>query len=262
MEQVFDLSSAEEISKIVGEIDFIVFTNVFAHINDIQSLIKSLRLLITDKTTVVIENHSLQSVVERTQFDTFYHEHPRTYSLQSFAYISTCLDLVIEKVIYPKRYGGNIRVYLSRGPESANLNSLLDAEKPVINQIYGMQKLVERWLNTKGALFSDLTRSHGPLIAKAYPGRSSIPINLLSLTPSTVSCVFEKPGSLKIGHYVPGTYIPIVSDTPDLLDACQRNPHIPIINNAWHIGTEIRRYLSKQSIVNPVIDIIQPSDFE
>ena len=61
---------------------------------------------------IVIENHYLGSVLEKNQFDTFYHEHPRTYSLQSFNYISKLLGLSITKVKFPKRYGGNIRIFL------------------------------------------------------------------------------------------------------------------------------------------------------
>ena len=37
---------------------------------------------------LVIENHYLGAVLATNQFDTFYHEHPRTYSLTSFVHIA------------------------------------------------------------------------------------------------------------------------------------------------------------------------------
>ena len=43
-----------------------------------------LKKLISDKTIIIIENHYLNSIIDKMQFDTFYHEHPRTYSLNSF----------------------------------------------------------------------------------------------------------------------------------------------------------------------------------
>ena len=49
--------------------------------------------------------------LRKSQFDTFYHEHPRTYSFSSFDYISKSLGLKITNVKFPKRYGGNIRVF-------------------------------------------------------------------------------------------------------------------------------------------------------
>jgi len=42
----------------------------------------------SEKTLVVIENHYLGSVIDRKQFDTFCHEHPRTYSLSTLLHIA------------------------------------------------------------------------------------------------------------------------------------------------------------------------------
>ena len=49
-------------------------------------------------TMVVIENHYLGAVLDKMQFDTFYHEHPRTYSLSSFRAIATTLGVSITSV--------------------------------------------------------------------------------------------------------------------------------------------------------------------
>jgi hypothetical protein len=60
----------------------------------------------------VIENHYLGAVLKRKQFDTFYHEHPRTYSYGSFMKIAETMGMQIDLVQFPSRYGGNIRVVL------------------------------------------------------------------------------------------------------------------------------------------------------
>ena len=73
-------SLAGEIMERHGAPDFITFTNVFAHIENLPELLQSLRRLMAPHTAVVIENHYLGAVLERNQFDTFYHERPRTYS--------------------------------------------------------------------------------------------------------------------------------------------------------------------------------------
>ena len=62
----------------------------------------------------LIENHYLGSVIKKNQFDTFYHEHPRTYSLKSFVNISKLLECNLIHFSFPKRYGGNIRVIFSK----------------------------------------------------------------------------------------------------------------------------------------------------
>src|SRR5206468_3983657 len=69
-----------------------------------------------------------------------------------------------------------------------------------------------RWKQNKGRELRSLVRQQGRLRAKAFPGRAAILVKLLGLDESLVSAVYEKPGSMKVGHYVPGTRIPIGSD--------------------------------------------------
>jgi len=81
--------------------DIITFTNVFAHIENLNEVIDNLKLLMHDTTILVIENHYLGAVIEKNQFDTFYHEHPRTYSLKSFSYIAQKLGRNIIDFSFP-----------------------------------------------------------------------------------------------------------------------------------------------------------------
>ena len=81
---------------------------------------------------------------------------------------------------------------------------------------------------------------------------------MLELDTDTIAVVYEKPGSLKIGYYLPGTKIPIHSDEEmyTLEDKTQ-----PIINLAWHIPNEIHTYLRKHLLTGPIIDILSEEDF-
>ena len=67
----FDSSIAHKLKDKIGHFDFITFTNVFAHIENLQSLINALKILISSKTVLIIENHYLASVIKTGQFDTF-----------------------------------------------------------------------------------------------------------------------------------------------------------------------------------------------
>ena len=110
----FSEKIAKKIKSKFRNIDFIIFTNVFAHINNLEKLLNNLRILTTANTRIVIENHYLGAVLNKKQFDTFYHEHPRTYSLNSFYKIAKLLDMYVDQFEFPKRYGGNIRVIFSK----------------------------------------------------------------------------------------------------------------------------------------------------
>ena len=112
--QNFEKKTADKILKKYKKIDLFTFTNVFAHIENLNELIDNLKYLISRDTILLIENHYLGSVISKNQFDTFYHEHPRTYSATSFIHISKKLNMSIKKIEFPKRYGGNIRVVFSK----------------------------------------------------------------------------------------------------------------------------------------------------
>ena len=91
LNQFFDINSEKIISEF-GYPEIITFTNVFAHIEDLQVAIEALKLMLKQDTILIIENHYLGTVIKTNQFDTFYHEHPRTYSKKSFEVIAKKLE--------------------------------------------------------------------------------------------------------------------------------------------------------------------------
>ena len=114
------------------------------------------------------------------------------------------------------------------------------------------------WLKSKNEEIKKLIEDHGSIHAKAFPGRAAILVKMLNLNSDTISKVYEKPGSLKIGHYLPGTRIPIHSDE-ELL--ASNNLDLPILNLAWHIGDEIESYLRKNKFTGDIVHILSKDDF-
>lgn len=254
---------ASQVATEQGHPDLIVFTNVFAHIENLGEVLESLRCLMSQTTVIVIENHYLGAVLDGNQFDTFYHEHPRTYSYTSFVHIAQSLGIRVSAVEFPSRYGGNIRVFLGRqdGVRSgagAEVEAVLKREASFPQQLEAMRKNIEKWRASKRATIEALVSKRGKIAAKAFPGRAAILVKLLGLDTDLVSVVYEKPGSLKIGHYLPGTRIPIVSDD-DLFASGDLSR--PLLNMAWHISAEIRSYMARQGYTGPIIDILSPEDF-
>ncbi len=253
---------ARDVVRTHGYPDFITFTNVFAHIEDLEGVLDSLRILMTNHTVVIIENHYLGSVLDGNQFDTFYHEHPRTYSFKSFSQIAATLGADILGVDFSSRYGGNIRVSFGRNhliptPDKERMRELEIREAVFGNEFSALKRNVERWCESKGGEIRSLVAKYGKLRAKAFPGRAAILVKLLDLDEQMILAVYEKPGSLKVGHYLPGTRIEIHSD-----DELFRLPDqtLPIVNLAWHIPSEIRAYLIEHKYSGPVIDMLSIDD--
>lgn len=256
----FTPDTAQDLVAKHGEPDIVTFTNVFAHIENLPQLLEALRVVLGANTTLVIENHYLGSVLEKGQFDTFYHEHPRTYSLLSFVHIARQLDRKIVSFAFPERYAGNVRVFIAPFALSSKPNIEAEIAKCISNEsdfgrrIQALELRIQEWSDKKRDVIFELVKKHGPIPAKSFPGRAAILMKLLRLTETEIRAVHEKPGSMKIGHFVPGTRIPILSDD-------EMSIKVPVVLNlAWHISDEIRGYLKERGFQGEILDIYSQND--
>ena len=253
----FSIDTATTFRDQHGCPDVITFTNVFAHIENLTELLSAVRILMAPHTLLVIENHYLGAVLSQAQFDTFYHEHPRTYSFTSFCAIAESLGAHFKDISFPFRYGGNVRVMLQAGRSE---NPAIDAQVQEIQRIETafdqkfqvLNKSIGEWKARMSDKIRGLVKSYGPLPAKAFPGRAAILAKLLELDEHLISAVYEKPGSPKVGHFVPGTRIPIRSEVKFFSLPAQ--PPV-LINFAWHIASEIEQYMRKNGFRGDILDI-------
>ena len=185
----------------------------------------------------MIENHYLGAILNRNQFDTFYHEHPRTYSLRSFQYIAASLGLVITNAEFPSRYGGNIRVTMKRFGLEGDLSRFSAQEDSFVDSFLALQDAYDVWKSHSLKVIAEIG-DRGLIYGKALPGRAVMLISALGITEKMMPMVFEQPKSPKVGNYVPGTRIEIQSD--DIL--LDEKPEVLIVWS-WHIVDEIVGYL-------------------
>lgn len=247
----FDKDFAKFFLNEFGKPDFITFTNVFAHIEDLPGLLNNLKLLLGKNTILVIENHYLGDILKKKQFDTYYHEHPRTYSYESFKYIAKSLGIKLLDVDFVSRYGGNIRAYL--GNQELLDVKIPDKDESTFKDQYSQTlQDMKMWVTTTKKWINDYVDKNGKLRAKAFPGRAAILVKLLNLDESHISAVYEIKGSIKVGHYVPGTRIPILPES-ELYNL--DNQDETILNLAWHIPNEVRKNLKSNGYIGKVLDI-------
>lgn len=248
-QEFFNFDSADKIKKQIGIPDVITFTNVFAHIENLNELIDSINHIIGDSTILVIENHDLGAVLRRFQFDTFYHEHPRTYSAKSFEYIADRLGMTILSIEFPSRYGGNIRVVLCRSVEKQDrsLNEIIYTQTRDIEESFlQLSDFFSQWKLRARKKLDDLY-SRGPIYGKALPGRAVMLISSLGITSKEMPALFEQARSPKVGFYVPGTSIEIKGDE-ELLKIKDG----VVIVWAWHIIEEVCKYLEDLNFVGEI----------
>ena len=137
--------------------------------------------------------------------------------------------------------------------EQENINSVLLREKNFFDNFREMEAFLDFWKKEKRTEILAFVDKYGPIPAKAFPGRASILIKFLELNEHHISAVYERSGSKKINHYVPGTKIPIL-DEKVFFDKYISSE--AILNLAWHIGDEIKSYLKEGGFSGQVINII------
>lgn len=254
IQKFFDDKIIEEILVTFGEPDLIIFTNVFAHIENLPELIQNLMKIMKESTVLVVENHYLGAVIKFGQFDTFYHEHPRTYSARSFDFIADKMGRAVIRRSFVSRYGGNIRVFIGK-PFKSQSSLLTDPEnEDRFYEGFGvLNQFMKKWVKEEKYKIENLNKIYGPLPAKAFPGRAAILIKLLNLTEFNISAVYEIAGSIKVGNYVPGTRIPILPEI-DLFETLLEFPLI--LNLAWHIPKEVELNLRNNGFLGKVINVM------
>lgn len=235
IQSFFDEKVAEEIFSKFGKVDIITFTNVFAHIENLKALCSNVKKLMHDNTIVIIENHYLGAVLESNQFDTFYHEHPRTYSATSFKYIAKLLEGTVKNIEFPGRYGGNIRVTISKKSDKYEID--FPEEKKLIQNFIKLQEIYNTWVKD-GQEFIKKHFSGKKIVGKSLPGRAVMLISSLQLNSDVMPVIYEKPDSPKVNLYVPNTSIQIKSDNE--IDYAEVES---ILIWGWHIAPEILIYL-------------------
>lgn len=251
----FDIKTAKEIKKEFGQASLVISTNTFAHMQTLGEFIMGAYYLLKDDGVFINETHYLLDVIKGGQFDTIYHEHLRTYSLKSYIELFNQYDFTVTDVERGDRYGGNIRVYATKGKKktvSPNVTKLLKLEKE-----FGLDKL-ETYVNfanrVKKARFEFMDflfrtkKQRRSIVGNSCPARSSTLLNYYGVDKVLLPYLAEQPTSLKLNMFLPGKHIPIVNNQR-LID---EQPDFVVIL-AWHYAKPIMEQLKARGLKSDFI---------
>ena len=242
----FNEKISSKIVKKYGKAKVITATNVFAHIDNINSIVKSILKTLETDGVFISESHYLLPLIQTVQYDTIYHEHLRYYSLESLNFLLKKHNLEIIDTKEIPTHGGSIRVYAARKGMykiSTNVRKQFKKEKRYLNK-KSFAKFRKNVVTSKVNLFNIIKRikdKNKTIFGVGAPSRASTLINYLGLDQDIIDCVLEINGSYKIGNYIPGTKIPILNE--NILS--KKKPHYLILFS-WHIKNELKRNLKRK----------------
>ena len=217
-------------------------------------VLEGLEILVARDGYFVLENHYLPAVIDRLQFDTIYHEHLRTYSLQSLVVLFSYYDFEVVDAQKVSRYGGNIRVTVAKGKRhrvSPRVEQILAEEFATLTRSEYYDHFREKSFELKNALVSlaiDCRKKGFPLVGNSCPGRCSTLLNFAGIGPDLIPYLAEQPTSLKLGKYLPGKHIPIVNNQR-LID--EQPPYVLLL--AWHYAQPIAEQLRARGLKSELL---------
>lgn len=261
IQSFFDIKTSEKIKKKYGKAAIITATNVFAHMQTIGEVVVGIYNLLEDDGVFVSETHYLLDVIQDCQFDTIYHEHLRTYSLRSLIKLFDQYDFTVVDVERGSRYGGNIRVHVTKGKGksvSLNVAKLLKLEKDSgLDKLETYTKFAQRVQKARLEFMDfliNVKKSGKSIVGKSCPGRASTLLNYYGVDKELIPYLAELPTSLKLGMYLPGKHIPVVDERI----LFKEQPDF-IVLLAWHYAKEIMERLKaeglKSDFVIPLPDL-------
>jgi hypothetical protein len=261
LQSFFDIKTSEKIKRRYGKAAVITTTNVFAHMQTIGEVIMGIHNLLEDDGVFISETHYLLDVIQGGQFDTIYHEHLRTYSLRSLIALFNQYDFTVTDVERGDRYGGNLRVHVTKGkgrPVGPNVAKLLKAEKTAgLDKLVTYQKFARRVQKARLEFMDFLIKvkkSGKSIVGKSCPGRASTLLNYYGVDTEYIPYLAELPTSLKLGMYLPGKHIPVVHERI----LFKEQPDYVVIL-AWHYADAIMKRLKaaglRSDFVIPLPDL-------
>lgn len=242
LREFFGQSLAERLQAEGRQADLIAGNNVYAHVPDINDFTRGLKAALKPGGVITLEFPHVMRLIERSQFDTVYHEHFSYLSLYTSSRIFEAAGLRIWDVDELPTHGGSLRIYGCHSgddrPVTEAVAALLDEEmhrglrSP--EGYHSLQGSADRIKDDLLAFLIEQKRAGRGVAAYGAAAKGNTLLNYAGVKPDLLPFVCDA-AAAKQGRFMPGSHIPILS--PAAL--VERPPDFLIIL-PWNIADEVR----------------------
>jgi SAM-dependent methyltransferase len=222
LSEFFGPTLAAELSQTGKRADVIHANNVLAHVADLNGFVRGLHLLLRDEGCAVIEVPYVKDMIDRTEFDTIYHEHLCYFSLTALERLFRRHGLAIQDVERLPIHGGTLRLYAVKEntdgawPPSLSALRLLEKEKAgAVGEFEfyrGFRENVDRLRSDLLMLLRNLKERGQRIAVYGASAKGSTLLNYFGIGRETLDYVVDR-STAKQGYYTPGTHLPIYAPT-------------------------------------------------
>jgi len=216
-ETFWDERSAQAIASLNIRPDIITATAVFYHVADIHSFVAGIAKALPPQGIFVTQCVYLKDVIEKRQFDHFYHEHTMIHALGPLRKLFERHGLRMLDVVFYPVHGGSFVLYVgrqdSRHATQPSIAAAITAEEiSGLNRMetyHDFRRAVERNRDELVDLLRRLKAAGKRVYALGAPLKGSTLLNYCGIGPDLVTVATEV-NRFKIGRFTPGSHIPIV----------------------------------------------------
>ena len=214
----FDLELSKKIKSRFHQIDLIVSSFSFGHIDNMKSVAKGIDNLLDKNGTFIFEIYYLGTVIKELQYDMMYHEHMTYYTIKSLKKFLSNYNLRIFNIEKIKLRSGSLRFSCCRiknkRKNSKNVeNYLRDENKNGFNKLSYLNNYNNKINKTKTdiiKIIKKLKKNKKTIYGYGASGRGTIIMNYCNLNKNVLDYVVDD-APAKRGKYTPGTHVKIIS---------------------------------------------------
>lgn len=252
----FTQETANQAYHKVGSPNIVTASNVFAHADDLESIIRTVFTNMQENGVFIIEVQYLMDTIKDLTFDNIYHEHVNYWSVTALNAFCERLGYSLFHVEHIDTHGGSIRAYICNDGRAIDnsVEQFLSQEgnqgvrditmyQHFAENVYKIRENVRRNMKSLRHLFKNIA-------GYGSPAKATTALNYYGVTSDDMQYTIED-NELKWGKVLPGTGISIVSRGSDV----DVSPDCYIIL-AWNFYESIRKKL------NPGICCISIKDLQ
>ncbi len=245
--EFFSLETAQKVRAEYGPAKAVIGNNVLAHVDDTQDFLRGCKAVIGENGLVIIEMPYLGDLLNRTEYDTIYHEHLCYFSVTSLMRLCESAGLRIVRMDHVPIHGGSLRMHAGHAEvyrtHSAQVLDWAEEEKSKgftsFERFEQLARSVERSRESLLDLLNRLKAEGKTVAGYGAAAKGNTLLNYCQISTDLLPYVVDK-NPLKLGMLTPGMHIPVLPVSTLL----ERQPDYLLIL-AWNFGEEIMRQQSE-----------------